>query len=117
MVSEANQRASEDAGLSFILGMKVPDVPYQVGKWRKAHSGEEMPDELILPQPWPATGKEKAQGRRSEAGCGSSRAGRPHGRWARLRIRRTSLLAAVAGLTHRSRLSTGGPTSDISHQP
>ena len=28
MISEANQKAIEAAGLSFILGMKVPDVPY-----------------------------------------------------------------------------------------
>ena len=28
MISEANQKAIEAAGLSFILGMKIPDVPY-----------------------------------------------------------------------------------------
>jgi hypothetical protein len=28
MVSEANQKAIEAAGLSFILGMKIPYVPY-----------------------------------------------------------------------------------------
>jgi hypothetical protein len=27
MISEANQKAIEAAGLSFILGMKIPDVP------------------------------------------------------------------------------------------
>lgn len=27
MISEANQKAIETEGLSFILGMKVPDVP------------------------------------------------------------------------------------------
>ena len=30
MISEANQKAIEAAGLSFILGMKIPDVPYVV---------------------------------------------------------------------------------------
>ena len=30
MISEANQKAIEAAGLSFILGMKIPDVPYLV---------------------------------------------------------------------------------------
>ena len=30
MVSEANKRAIEAAGLSFILGARVPDVPYVV---------------------------------------------------------------------------------------
>jgi hypothetical protein len=29
MICEANQKTIEAAGLSFILGMKVPDVPYQ----------------------------------------------------------------------------------------
>jgi hypothetical protein len=32
MISEANQKATEAAGLSFILGMKVPDVPYLAGQ-------------------------------------------------------------------------------------
>jgi hypothetical protein len=31
MISEANMKAVEAAGLSFIFGMKVPDVPYVVG--------------------------------------------------------------------------------------
>ena len=31
MISEANQKAIEAAGLSFILGMKIPDVPYLWG--------------------------------------------------------------------------------------
>jgi transposase len=29
MISEANQKAIEGAGLSFILGTRIPDVPYQ----------------------------------------------------------------------------------------
>jgi hypothetical protein len=44
MISEANQKAIESAGLSFILGMKIPDVPYQVDEWRKDHPGEDIPD-------------------------------------------------------------------------
>jgi hypothetical protein len=54
MVSEANQKAIEAAGLSFILGMKIPTVPYQVGKWRREHPGEQVPDGHIFTQPWPA---------------------------------------------------------------
>lgn len=54
MVSEANQKEIEAAGLSFILGMKIPRVPYVVSQWRREHPGEEMPDGLILTQPWPA---------------------------------------------------------------
>jgi hypothetical protein len=44
MISEANQKAIEAAGLSFILGMKIPDVPYQVAQWRTEHPGEAIPD-------------------------------------------------------------------------
>ena len=43
MVSEANQKAIEDAGLSFILGMKVPDVPYLVDKWRASMRARRSP--------------------------------------------------------------------------
>ncbi len=54
MVSEANQKAIEAAGLSFILGAKIPHVPYVVKQWRREHPGQDMPDGLILTQPWPA---------------------------------------------------------------
>ena len=54
MVSEANQKDIEAAGLSFILGMKIPKVPYVVKQWQREHPGEQMPDGLILTQPWPA---------------------------------------------------------------
>lgn len=54
MVSAGNQRAIEAAGLSFILGARIPQVPYVVDAWRKAHPGEDVPDGLILTQPWPA---------------------------------------------------------------
>ena len=54
MISEANQKAIEAEGLSFILGMKVPDVPYLVGQWRREHPGEEVPDGHVFVQPWPA---------------------------------------------------------------
>jgi hypothetical protein len=54
MVSEANQKAIEAAGLSFILGMKIPEVPYQVAQWRREHPGQEIPDGHVFTQPWPA---------------------------------------------------------------
>ena len=54
MISAGNQRAIEDAGLSFILGAKIPDIPYVVAEWRRRHPGEVPPDGLILTQPWPA---------------------------------------------------------------
>ncbi|MFY1636378.1 IS1634 family transposase [Solwaraspora sp. WMMB335] len=54
MVSEANKRAIEAAGLSFILGARVPDVPYTVQQWRDAHPEAEIPDGHVFVQPWPA---------------------------------------------------------------
>jgi len=54
MVSEANQKAIEAAGLSFILGAKIPHVPYLVAQWRREHPGEQIPDGQVFIQPWPA---------------------------------------------------------------
>jgi hypothetical protein len=54
MISDANMKDIEAAGLSFILGMKVPDVPYLVDKWRREHPGEEIPDGHVFTQRWPA---------------------------------------------------------------
>jgi transposase len=54
MVSEANQKEIEAAGLSFILGMRIPDVPWVVAEWRREHPGEPVPDGLVFTQRWPA---------------------------------------------------------------
>jgi Transposase DDE domain len=54
MVSEANQKAIEAAGLSFILGAKIPHEPYAVKQWRREHPGDPVPDGHIFIQPWPA---------------------------------------------------------------
>jgi hypothetical protein len=54
MVSEANQKAIEAAGLSFILGAKIPSEPYVVARWRRKHPGEQIGDGEIFVQPWPA---------------------------------------------------------------
>ena len=54
MISDANMRAIEAENLSFILGMKVPDVPYVVAQWRREHPGEQVPDGHVFTQPWPA---------------------------------------------------------------
>jgi len=59
MISEANQKAIEAAGLPFILGMKIPDVPYQVAQWWREHPGEDIPDGHTFTQPWPAGPKDK----------------------------------------------------------
>ena len=54
MVSAGNQQAIEAAGLSFILGARLPDVPYAVRKWRQGHPGGNIPDGHVFVQPWPA---------------------------------------------------------------
>jgi len=54
MISEANQKQIEAAGLSFILGAKIPHVPYAVAQWRREHPGEDIPDSQVFAQPWPA---------------------------------------------------------------
>jgi Transposase DDE domain len=59
MVSAANQRAIEAEGLSFILGARIPDVPYVVKAWREKHPGTAIPDGHIFTQPWPASPTDK----------------------------------------------------------
>lgn len=54
MVSAANQKAIEAAGLSFILGARIPEVPYVVKTWRAEHPDQEIPDGHVFTQPWPA---------------------------------------------------------------
>ncbi len=54
MVSEANQKAIEAAGLSFILGARIPHEPYAVKRWRREHPGGQIPDGEVFTQPWPA---------------------------------------------------------------
>ena len=54
MVSEANKKAIEAEGLWFILGARIPEVPYVVDAWRKEHPDTEVPDGQIFTQPWPA---------------------------------------------------------------
>jgi Transposase DDE domain len=54
MISDANKKAIEAAGLSFILGMKTPGVPYAVAQWRRENPGRQIPDGHVFTQPWPA---------------------------------------------------------------
>jgi len=62
MISEDNQKAIYAAGLTFILGTRIPFLPSVVGEWRAKHPGEEIPDGHIFTQPWPASSSEKARG-------------------------------------------------------
>jgi hypothetical protein len=52
MLSEANLAAIEDAGLRFIVGARIPEVPYQVAQWRRAHPDQPIADGQIFTQPW-----------------------------------------------------------------
>ena len=62
MISEANQVALQTAGLSFILGTRIPYLPDVVREWHDKHPGEAIPDGLVLTQPWPASSAEKTRG-------------------------------------------------------
>ncbi len=62
MISEANQKAIQAAGLSFILGARIPFLPDVVRQWHDEHPGEQVSEDLILTQPWPASSNEKARG-------------------------------------------------------
>ena len=54
MVSEVNQKQIEAAGLSFILGQRIPEVPWVVAQWHREHPGEPIADGQVFTQPWPA---------------------------------------------------------------
>jgi hypothetical protein len=62
MISEANQVALQAAGLSYILGTRIPFLPDVVREWRDTHPNQDIPDQLVLTQPWPSTSSEKARG-------------------------------------------------------
>ena len=62
MISEANQVALHAAGLTYILGARIPLLPDVVREWRDKHPDEAVPDGLVLTQPWPSTTSEKARG-------------------------------------------------------
>jgi hypothetical protein len=59
MVSAGNQQKLEEAGLSFILGGRIPEVPYAVKTWRQAHPDQDVADQQIFTQKWPAGPKDK----------------------------------------------------------
>jgi len=57
MMSKTNLCDIEQAGWSFIVGGRVPDVPYQISAWITSHPGQAPPDGLILTQPMPPAPK------------------------------------------------------------
>ncbi|GAB3934288.1 hypothetical protein GCM10029976_043030 [Kribbella albertanoniae] len=66
MISDANQNAIHDAGLSFLFGTRITEMPYAIKKWREKRPGEDNPDGHVFTQPWPATQTQKAAGRRDK---------------------------------------------------
>ncbi|MBX7435320.1 IS1634 family transposase, partial [Mycobacterium sp. Y57] len=62
MISEANQIDIAAAGLTYILGARIPLLPDVVREWHTTHPDQAIPDGLILTQPWPATSREKTRG-------------------------------------------------------
>lgn len=50
MMSEQNLKDIEDAGWSFIVGGKIPDIPYAISQWRKHHPDTDPPDQLVVSQ-------------------------------------------------------------------
>jgi hypothetical protein len=73
MISDANKKDIERAGLSFILGTKIPELPYAVKEWQREHPGEDFADGQIFTQRWPAGPK---QDRRDQWICYQYRADR-----------------------------------------
>lgn len=51
MLSEANLKELEDAGLRFVVGARIPDVPYQVSEWRRTHPDQPIADQQVFTQP------------------------------------------------------------------
>lgn len=52
MISEGNQTAPAAAGLTYVLGARMPHLPSVVTEWQHTHPGQETPDQLVLTQRW-----------------------------------------------------------------
>lgn len=48
MISAVNQKAIEEAGLSFILGARIPQVPYVVTEWRNNNPDTKISDGYVF---------------------------------------------------------------------
>ena len=51
MLSEANLKDIEDAGWTFIVGGKLPDIPYALKQWRQDNPDRDPVDQMLLSQP------------------------------------------------------------------
>jgi Transposase DDE domain len=116
MISEADQEAIEAAGLPFILGMKIPHVPYVVGEWRRQHPGEDIPDGHVLTQPWPAGPTSK---RRDQQICYQYRADRARRTLRGIDEQVARAAKAVAGLAPVKRnrfIALDGATKSVNRE-
>ena len=52
MISDGNLKALAGAGLSYIIGQKLPQVPHAITQWRREHPGQDPHDGLVVSQPW-----------------------------------------------------------------
>ena len=51
MISDANRKAIQAAGLSYIIGEKLPEVPYPIRTWIEEHPGQAPENGMILSRP------------------------------------------------------------------
>ena len=54
MISAANKRALEAAGLSYVLGSRTSRVPHVISSWHDNHPDQDVPDGLTPTRPRPA---------------------------------------------------------------
>lgn len=52
MMSEQNLKDLEDAGLKFVVGARIPEVPYLVAQWQREHPDQPIADQQVFVQPW-----------------------------------------------------------------
>jgi hypothetical protein len=103
MISEANQTAIQASWLGFILGTRIRYLPDVVREWRDEHPGEQIPDGLVLTQPWPTASSERPAG--SPTGSSTTSTATT---WPRRSLR--GIDEQVAKAEHRGRGQSPGQT-------
>jgi hypothetical protein len=71
MMSEANLADLEDAGWSFIIGGKLPEVPYVIAQWRQASRTEPATVPPVIP--WADHGAARLTSTVRPGGCTAHR--------------------------------------------
>ncbi len=96
MVSDSNKKALEAAGLSFIIGARIPEMPWVVADWQRRHPDTEMIDQQVWVQPMPASPKD---GRRDHTIFYQYRADRARRTLHGIEAQVTKAQQAIAGKT------------------